>query len=243
MKIKEKILNVSKEQKIFLILALIVIIQVIWLISSHDSYAYYSSSNEIPILSTKIGNFAGGDTSELKTNTDINLLYYAQDIADTSKYNIVATPPIDNKNYKLDEKRSNCIPKASEKEGDNVSYSDYSIDETTGEVKITVTEDNIHQIVCRIYYSFELDPYTELNRDINVIALVESSDGLIATVKDTKKYVLKEIPTSGYKLGSYECTNKDEATQTQITYKNGNLQVDYKVKDLCYLYFDKDVEE
>ncbi len=231
-----------KENKIFVFIILILGIGCLIKIVSKDSYAYYSSSNEIPILSTKIGNFAGGDTSELKTNTDINVLYYAQDIFEPSKYNIVATPPLEVSNYKLDEKRSNCIPKVSEREGDKVTYSDYSIDESTGEVKVTITEDNIHQIVCRIYYSFELDPYTELNRDINVVALVESSTDIV-TIKDKKTYTLTTIPTSGYTLGSYECTNKDETTQTQITYDNGNLQVDYKAKDLCYLYFDKEVEE
>ncbi len=233
-----------KENKIFVFIILILGIGCLIKIVSKDSYAYYSSSNEIPILSTKIGNFAGGDTSELKTNTDINVLYYAQDIFEPSKYNIVATPPLEVSNYKLDEKRSNCIPKTSEKDGDKVSYSDYSIDETTGEVKVTVTEDNLHQIVCRIYYSFELGTYETFNRDINVVALVESEEeGTIVTIKDGKAYTFNEIPTTGYKLGSYECTNQDENTQTQITYENGNLQVDYKAKDLCYLYFDKEVEE
>ncbi len=231
-----------KENKVFIFIILILGIGCLIKVVSKDSYAYYSSSNEIPILSTKIGNFAGGDTSTLKTNTDINLLCYAQDIFEPSKYNVVATPPLEVSNYKLDEKRSNCIPKTSEKDGDKVSYSDYSIDETTGEVKVTVTEDKPYQIVCRIYYSFELGTYETFNRDINIVALVESSEGTIVTIKDNKSYTLKDIPTSGYKLGSYECTNKDETTKTNITYESGNLQVDYKAKDLCYVYFDKEVE-
>ncbi len=227
-----------KENKIFVFIILILGIGCLIKIVSKDSYAYYSSNNEIPILSTKIGNFAGGDTSELEGNTDINLIYYAQDIFEPSKYNVVATPPLEVSNYKLDEKRSNCIPKVSERDGDKVTYSDYSIDETTGEVKVIVTEDNLHQIVCRIYYSFELDPYEIFNRDINIVALVESTTNIVA-VKGNKTYALTTIPTSGYKLGSYECTNKDETSQTQITYENGNLKVDYKAKDLCYVYFDK----
>ncbi len=237
---KKKFIKNLNYRKIALgLIAIAVISLVAW--GLKDTHAFYSTSTELKVFSTTIGNFAGGgDTSTLEKNTDINVLYYVQDIFNTTKYNVVANAPANSKQYKLDEKRSNCIPKESSNSGDTVSYSDYSIDEATGEVKLTVTEDKIHQIVCRIYYSFEIETYETFNRDVNVVALVESTEGTIVTIKNGKAYSLQEIPTSGYKIGNVECTNKDEATKTKINYENGNLQVDYKVKDLCYVYFDKE---
>ncbi len=241
MKIKDMILNITKEQKIFLILSLVIIVQAIWFVSSQDSYAYYSSSNEIPILSTKIGNFSGkGDTSALESNSDVNLLYYIQDMYNSKKYNVSNRPPINIEYYKLDEKRSNCIPKSSETLGNQVSYSDYVIDNATGKVKVTISEVKPHQIVCRIYYSFDLESYTQLNGDINIIPFVESSEGTIVTIKDNKTYTFNKIPTSGYTMSGFECTSKDAKEKTEVTYENNKLKVIYSAPDLCYVYFDKE---
>ncbi len=239
MKIKEnKILNTIKEYKSLIIIALVIIIQVIWLISSHNSYAYYSSSNELPILSTKIGEFAKGDTTPLDTNTDINLLYYIQDIFNPKEYVVLETAPVDIKEYTLVKSKSNCIPEESELDNDKVKYSNYGFDEK-GNLKITVSEDKPHQIVCRLYYNIDFSKYDQLNGDINVIALVESNEGTIVKEKGDKKYTIQEIPESGYRLDSYECNNKVTATQTEITYENNKMTVKYKVPDLCYAYFNK----
>ena len=205
-----------------------------------DTHAYYNSEiGPVPIFTGKVGNFAGkGDTSPLTDRTtDVNLLYYVQNGLDLKKYDVYDTPPLDVKNnYVLDEKRSNCIPKESE----GVTYpTDYSINPTDGEVTIKITENKPYQVVCRIYYSFNLTPYEEKDGDIKIITYIESNTGSIVTVKDNKYYIVDgEIP-KGYVMSSYECDNKDRI-QTEITYDETNgFMFKTTGKNICHAYFDK----
>ncbi len=237
---KNKFIKNLNYRKIALVIILLGVISlVIW--GWGSTHAFYNSNSEIKIFSATIGNFAsGGDTSPLEKNTDINVLYYVQDIIDSKKYAVSEHAPLEIKNYKLDEEKSNCIPKTSTSSGDKVTYKeDYSIDEATGAVKITITEDKPHQVVCRIYYSFDLEEYAKLNGDIKVISLVEATEGTLVATHGNKAYTLQDVPASGYDLTYYECTNSSAQTKPTLTYENGKLKAVYEEPDLCYAYFDR----
>ncbi len=231
----------DKKYIIVIVVFLVMTILLLFKFLFKDTYAFYNVNNELPILKAKIGNFAsGGDTSPLEKNTDVNVLYYVQDIFDSKKYTVMDHVPFEIKNYKFDEEKTNCIPKTSDNSGDKVSYKeDLSVDEATGKMKVVITEDKPHQIVCRIYYSFNLEPYTKINGDIKIVPLVEATEGTLVATHGDKAYVLQDVPASGYDLTYYECTNNSTQREPTLTYDNGKLKAVYEEPDLCYAYFDK----
>ena len=86
-----KILKIFKEHKSLLVIALLILVEIIWLISSADSYAFYGTTDELEILRATIGNFAKKN-EDLPTNAkeaDLNIQLYLQDQADSEKYNLV----------------------------------------------------------------------------------------------------------------------------------------------------------
>ena len=204
----------------------------------NQTHAYYSSeSGWVPIFTGKVGNFTGkGDTSPITDkNTDINVLYYVQNGLNLKKYDIYNKPPLDVKNnYKLDEEKSNCIPKETE----GATYSDYSIDENTGKVTINVEEDTPKQVVCRIYYSFNIIPHEPKEGDVRIIIYQESDTGSIADVRNGKYYVVVKNVSSGYTMKDYECDNKDNV-ETEVEYRNNKITYITTGKNTCKVYFDK----
>ena len=203
-----------------------------------DTHAYYDyESAWTPIFNSRVGNFTGkGDTSPLDKPTDVNLIYYVQSGIDLKKYDIYDTPPLDVKsNYVLDEKKSNCIPKS----GNGVSYpTDYSIQED-GTVTIKVSENKPYQVVCRIYYSFNLTPYEEKNGDVKVIIYLQSDTGDIVTVRNNKYYILGDTVPEGYTMTDYECDNTNNIT-TEVNYDTlKGFTFTTTGKNVCHAYFDK----
>ncbi len=234
--IKERLKKLINIKVMYIVICLFVIVLFICLKNTHAYYNY--STGPVPIFNGKVGNFTGkGDTSPLTDRTtDVNLLYYVQNGINLRKYDIYDTPPLDVKNnYVLNDEMSNCIPK----ESNGVSYpTDYSINPTDGEVTIKITENKPYQVVCRIYYSFNLTPYEEKDGDIKIITYIESDTGSIVTVRDGKYYIVGDIP-SGYTMSYYECDNKDRI-QTEITYDETNgFMFKTTGKNICHTYFDK----
>ena len=204
----------------------------------NQTHAFYNySTDPVPIFTGKVGNFTGkGDTSPITDkNTDINVLYYVQNGLNLKQYDIYNKPPLDVKNnYILDEKKSNCIPKESE----GYSYSDYSIDSTTGKVTINVTEATPKQVVCRIYYSFNIIPHEPKEGDVRIIVYQESNTGSIADVRNGKYYVVVKNVSSGYTMKDYECDNEDNV-ETEVEYRNNKITYITTGKNTCKVYFDK----
>ena len=93
MQVIERLKNVKNKEYIVIgiIIFLIVIIALFSAIVK-SSYAYYGNSNELRILSTKVGNFANkGDNTPLAANTDVNILYYFQDSKNSSNYLVASS--------------------------------------------------------------------------------------------------------------------------------------------------------
>ena len=208
-----------------LILALIV-----WGIKG--THAFYSfSTGPIQIFNSRVGNFAGkGDTSPLKDkNTDVNLLFYVQDLKSTNGYYISPTTPVAMSGYSVDKDRSNCIPNENE-----ATYNpDYSIGDD-GTVNIEVSEDEPSQVVCRIYYGFS----KELIDDIIIFALLEDDYGTVSY--NNKTYALvANVPNSGYTYETYECKNA-ENIQTDVKYDpSSGFTFETNGPNICYAYFKK----
>ena len=235
--IKERISKLKEKLNFKLIYIVICLCFLMGLLYFNTTHAYYNSEiGPVPIFTGKVGNFAGkGDTSPLDQPTDVNLLYYVQSGIDLKQYDIYDTPPLDVKsNYVLDEKKSNCIPKS----GNGVTYpTDYSIKED-GTVTIKVSENKPYQVVCRIYYSFNLTPYEEKEGDVKVIIYLQSDTGDIVTVRNNKYYILGDTVPEGYEMTDYECNNGNIATEVNYDTNKG-FTFKTTGKNICHTYFDK----
>ena len=224
--IKERLKKLLNIKVMYITICLFVIVLFICLKYTH---AYYNSEiGPVPIFTGKVGNFAGkGDTSPLDTNTDVNLLFYVQDLMLDKGYYIAPGTPILMSGYELNEKKSNCIPTDATYE--KYSGKDYSISED-GTVTVKVSQSKPKQIVCRIYYDL-----TSASNDILVYALVQNESGTIK--HNGKSYSFEsKLPTSGYT--DYECKNKD--TFTFINYDTSKgFSFKTKGPNVCYVYFDK----
>ncbi len=234
--IKEKIKYLKEKLNFKVIYIIVCLVFLAGLLYFNKTHAYYSSESEwIPIFTSKVGNFAGkGDTSPLNKPTDINVMYYIQSGMDLKKYDVLDMPPVNvESNYVLDEKKSNCIPT-------DATYTktlerDFSI-ASDGTVTINVSEKTPKQVVCRIYYNFNLVDYKEKDGDVKVITYIESDTGSIVTKKNNKSYIVDgEIP-KGYTMSSYDCDNAG----TQVTYNEiQGLSYSTTGKNTCRAYFDK----
>ena len=240
--IKERLekLKHLEHKEVYLLVGFIILALVLILIKNiiKNTYAYYNyETDPVPIFTSKVGNFSGkGDTSPLDKPTDVNLLYYVQSGIDLKKYDVYDTPPLDVKsNYVLDEKRSNCIPTDGKYEMDGDKT--YSIKED-GTVTVKISQDKPKQVVCRIYYSFNLTPYEEKDGDVKIITYIESDTGDIVTVRNNKYYILGDVP-SGYTMSYYECDNKNNITTTVNYDTSKGFTFTTTGKNICHAYFDK----
>ncbi len=176
-----------------------------------------------------------GDTSSISKTSDINVMYYIEDHFNLGQYILYNIPPLDVKNnYKLDKSKSNCIPK----ESSTVNYPDYYINDD-GRVTINVSEDKPYQVVCRIYYSFNLTPYEIKDGDIRITTYIESETGSIVTIKNNKTYIADGRIPKGYTMSSYECDNLDNVTTDIIYDETKGFTYTTTGKNTCYAYFDK----
>ena len=230
MKLKEifnKFKNSKYKKEIITITVIVFLITVV--VTLRGTHAYYNyESAWTPIFTGKVGNFSGkGDTSPLPDrNTDINLLYMVQDLMVKNGYYISEVSPIAMAGYKLNEEKSNCIPKDATytMSGNN----QFTVD-ANGLVKVVVKQSKPSQVVCRIYYDM-----SGASNDILVFALVENENGTIT--HDDKKYIFEnELPKSGYV--DYECKNKDTATKINFDGTKFNFETDGP--NICYAYFNK----
>ena len=214
---------------IYIVICVVFLVTLLYLNQTHAYYNY--STGPVPIFTSKVGNFSGrGDTSPLKDrNTDINLLYMVQDITNPKNYAIMEGPPVQVSGYKINEKKSNCIPA-------NATYTmsgsnQFTVD-SNGLVKVIVKQTKPNQVVCRIYYDYE-----QLSgKDIIVFALKEDNLGMV--IYGDKHYTMSEtIPTSGYTYKEYSCKNTN--TATEINYIGGKFTFKTSGPNICYAYFNK----
>ena len=228
--IKDKLKKLLNVKIIYLIVCFLVMVLFICLRSTHAYYNY--STGPVPIFTGKVGNFTGkGDTSPLKDrNTDINLLYMVQDITNPRKYTIMEGPPAVVWGFKVNEEKSNCIPKDATytMNGNNV----FSVD-SNGLVKVIVKQGKPNQVVCRIYYDYGKDLTKD---DVIVFALIEDNLGMV--IYGDKHYTMNEtIPTSGYTYKASSCKNTNIATE--IDYTGGKFTFKTSGPNICYAYFNK----
>ncbi len=223
-----------KENKIFIFIILVLGIGCLIKVVSKDSYAYYSGSHEIPILSTKIGNFAKSSGEGLPSKVagaDLSVQIYLQDRFDSKKYNLSTNMPV--YGYHLNEEMSNCTPSKEE-----LTYSNYSLED--GVIKFTVQDEGgklgPKQIACHIYYDKDKDS------DIAVYVLVQDEDfGLREYDGKHYRFVKSIVNLTGYSYYKAECSNPDGATITG--YNDGKFSFTSGGPNTCYAYFDKESEE
>ena len=232
--IKERLekLKHLEHKEVYLLVGFIILALVLILIKNiiKNTYAYYNyETDPVPIFTSKVGNFSGkGDTSPLTDRTtDVNLMFYVQDLMSTSGYYIAPSTPVLMSGYTLNEKKSNCIPTDATYE--KYLEKDYTISDD-GTVTVKVSQSKPNQVVCRIYYDL-----TSAANDILVYALVQNDSGTIK--HNDKTYAFEsELPISGYT--DYECKNKD--TFTFINYDTSNgFSFKTKGPNVCYVYFNK----
>ncbi len=198
-----------------------------------DTHAYYNyETGPVPIFTSKVGNFAGkGDTSPLDKPTDVNLMFYVQDITNPKNYTIMENTPALVSGYIINDKKSNCIPA----NGIYTMYEDkvYSIAED-GTVTVKVAQDKPNQVVCRIYYDYG----KTLDDDIIVFALKEDDLGMV--IYNGKHYTMAdEIPSSGFTYDSSSCNNKDNL-KTELSYdESSGFTFKTEGPNICYAYFNK----
>ena len=233
--IKEKLKKLLNIKVIYFVICLFVITLFICLKNTHAFYNYESAW--VPIFNSKVGNFAGkGDTSPLDKPTDINVMYYFQNGVNLKQYDVYDTPPANiQSNYVLDEKRSNCIP--TDATFTKYSNRDFSIT-SDGTVTIKVSEKTPKQIVCRIYYSFNLVDYKEPDSDVKIVYYIQSDTGDIVTIRDNKKYIVGDTIPTGYTMTYYECDNQDNI-KTEIIFDTNGIKFTTNGKNTCHAYFDK----
>ena len=224
--IKEKLKKLLNVKVIYLIICFFVMVLFICLRNTHAYYNYESAWT--PIFTGKVGNFSGkGDTSPLPDrNTDINLMYYIQDVTNPKNYTIMEGPPAVVWGFKVNEDKSNCIPK-------DATYSDYFIDNSNGKVIVNIKQSKPNQVVCRIYYDYGKDLTKD---DVIVFALIEDNLGMV--IYNDKHYTMsEEIPTSGYTYKISSCKNTNIATE--INYTGGKFTFETDGPNVCYAYFNK----
>ena len=224
---KEKLKSLNKKE-VIVISSFILLFFVLFLINItlKNTHAFYNYNSEwIPIFTGKVGNFTGkGDTSPLERNTDVNLLYYVQNLTNPKEYVISSNKPVWTIGYKLDEDKSNCIPTSAE-------YSDYSIKED-GTVTFSAILSKPSQVVCRIYYSL-----VGADNDVVIYALQENTNGGV-TFEDKKYDVVSTMPTSGYTYYKATCSNSTSATDISYTTSTG-FKVTTSGPNICNAYFKK----
>ncbi len=224
---KEKLKKLLNIKVMYIVICLFVIVLFICLKNTHAYYNY--ETGPVPIFTSKVGNFAGkGDTSPLTDRTtDVNLMFYVQDLMSTSGYYIAPSTPVLMSGYTLNEKKSNCIPTDATYE--KYLEKDYTISDD-GTVTVKVSQSKPKQIVCRIYYNL-----TSASNDILVYALVQNDSGTIK--HNDKTYAFEnELPSSGYT--DYECKNKEIFTFINYDTSNG-FSFKTKGPNVCYVYFNK----
>ncbi len=239
MKIKDFVEKIGYRKLSLSIIAILIVALGVWGIKgTHAFYSY--SSGPIQIFNSKVGNFAGkGDTSPLTgRTTDINVLYYVQDITDPKKYSVMVKPPLEIKGFDgktgftIDQEKSNCIPKnGASYPADNGSNNGYKLN-ADGTVRITVTQSSANQVVCRLYYTFADD----LNDGIILFAMKQDEHGNVS-YNNNKYSIVSEIP-SEYTYKGYKCTDQTASSFIKYDASTGFTFTTNK-PNVCYAYFDK----
>ncbi len=229
--IREKLKNVRYKKEIIAIIVLVIFATVI--ITLRGTHAYYNyEMAPVPIFTGRVGNFSGkGDTSNLDKPTDVNLMFYVQDITNPKNYTIMDGPPVLVSGYIISDKKSNCIPVNGTY--DKIDDKVYSISED-GTVTVKISQSKPNQVVCRIYYDYEKDLTKE---DIIVFALKEDDLGMI--IYNDKHYIMSEtIPSTGFTYNGSNCSNTEIATEINYNTTNG-FTFKTEGPNLCYAYFNK----
>ena len=206
-----------KGNKIFLFIILILGIWCLIKVISHDSYAYYGGSNEIPIINATIGNFAGGQLPEEVIDADFIIQIYLQDQSNDEKYILVNKIPI--YGFIINESKTNCKPKDS-------TYSNYKLE--NNKLSINIKEEAARQVICKLYY--------DTNPDANgtIYALVE--DANYGTIKyKNELYRFTNVINENYNMEGYDCTNKN--SNTTVTFENNKIKLITNKPNVCYVYF------
>ncbi len=216
------IIKLFKERKSLLVILLLIVVEVTWLISSSNSYAFYGSEDALPMINSTIGNFAStsdyGSLPSSMASYDFNVQLYLQDMSDSNVYNLVNTIPAFG--YILDEDLSNCKP-------ESANYSNYDYKEN--KFIVNIQEDIPKQVTCSFYYK------KDYNSDIVIYVLVKDDDYGIKEYGDHKYRFLYTLPSETYSFDTYECTNSD--ANTTLAFENRNFKISSKAPDVCYAYF------
>ena len=235
--IKEKLKKLLNIKVIYFVICVFVITLFICLKNTHAYYNY--ETGPVPIFTSRVGNFAGkGDTSPLTDRTtDVNLMFYVQDVTNPKNYTITEGTPALVSGYVVNDKKSNCIPTSGTYKMTEEKV--YSI-ASDGLVTVEVSEDKPNQVVCRIYYDYE----QLTDKDIIVFALIEDSLGMVINDKNNKHYTMTEtIPTSGY---TYDSTisncNTENNIKTAISYDSSKgFSFETDGPNICYAFFNNDI--
>ncbi len=189
-----------------------------------NSYAYYGTSNELEIMKTTIGNFAGDGeivkNGPIEKSTDVNVIFYAQTPTTKNRYKETKIIPVTN--YQINEELSNCYV--------SDGTSKYTIDED-GTIDIDITESKPNQIVCRMYYDY----VNENNLDVIVYAYMQDINGT-KSYNNNKYKLVNNIPDNST-LDGFTCNNK--SVSTNITYVDNNIVIDSSGPNICQVYFRK----
>ncbi len=218
------VINKLNNRNVILILILMLIVSLtIWGIRGTHAY-YDSQTNPIPLISAKIGNFAGEGESVKNgplgdKTSDVNIIFYAQLPDNPKKYLISKVIP-DN-GYKINEEVSNCYPAT----GGEATYSSYSILED-GTISIEYSETQPTQVVCRIYYD------RDKLSDVIIYTYIQDPSG--DRTFENQTYKLVNQIESNFTLVKYVCNN--QATTFDANPTNG-YTVTSSGPDTCYAYF------
>ena len=203
---------------------LVITIFILLMTTLKDSYAYYNNSNELKILSTKVGDFAGdGELAKngaIAKNTDINVIFYAQTPTTKNRYKETKIIPVTN--YQINQELSNCYSLEGK--------SKYSIS-LDGTIDVDITESKPNQVVCRMYYDY----VNENNLDVIVYAYIQDVNGT-KSYGDNKYKLVNTIPDNST-LKGFTCNNK--SVSTNITYVENNIVIDSPGPNICQAYFSK----
>lgn len=207
-------MNSKYNNKILLIIFIIVIFTILNVFIK-DTHAFYDSvTNPIQIFNAKVGDFTGGklEPSPYEGTSDISTIVYANE---GEGYRIIDTVPVFG--FTLNEKKTKCNPT-------NLPFSKINIED--GTITYDVTESTPNQISCYVVY--------DLSSDVVVYAYRQDDNG---TKKyNNKTYTLTDDFPTDYKYSGYTCT--DSGTEINYDASTG-ISFTTDKPNVCYIYFDK----
>ncbi len=222
-----KFKQIAKNKSYFMIITIFLIVSILFLIKFliKNSYAYYSSNNEISIISSTIGGFSKATPPVKVKNADINVLIFLQDQYDQKKYNQADYIPAFG--YQYNSKKSKCNPSGAQ-------FSTFNADNEV--ITIVGQEETYGQIICEVYYDINQ------NSDLVIYILLEDPDYGTISYNDKMYLYSNDVPNTGYDYDKTICTNEEA---TSITYNESSGLFEYTTTkpNTCYAYFNKKIEE